>query len=175
MAITIDRTAEAVQIKGHDNFAVVEPNHLTAPRNGGVYAQLPAASDITVLEQGTYVKYDYANGEVNFTGKGPWVMVFNEEKLYDERKQMHRDFAQKTADAYDGVIVPRVFAMHAGDIYTTNAVAAGEYEVADILAPGADGILAKQDGEVSGLALQVAATTTLPDGQPAVKLQVISE
>ena len=59
-------------------FAVVEPNHLSAPRNGQVYGQLPAAEGIEVLEQGTFVKYDYANGEVNFTGEGPWMMVFNE-------------------------------------------------------------------------------------------------
>ena len=87
MAVSIAKA----NVKG---YRQVEPNHLSAPRDGRVYAQLPAAEDIEVLEQGTFVKYDYANGEVNFTGKGPWMMVFNEEKLYDERKQMLRDFAQ---------------------------------------------------------------------------------
>lgn len=174
MAFKIDRADKAVQLVGHSNFGVVEPNHLTAPRNGGVYGQLPAAEDIEILEQGTFVKYDYANGEVNFTGKGPWMMVFNEEKLYDERKQMHRDYAMQKSDFYDGIMTPRVFAMAPGDIYTTNMVTAGEYAEGDVLAPGADGILAKQEGDVEGLALQVAKCYTLPDGQPAVKLQVIA-
>lgn len=174
MAFKIDREDAAIQMTGHDNYAVVEPNHLTAPRNGGVYAQLPAAEDIEILEQGTYVKYDYANGEVNFTGKGPWFMVFNEEKLYDERKQMHRDYAMKKADAYDGVIVPRVFAMTPGDIYTTNNLVAAEYAVGDVVAPNEKGILAAAGDDAEGLTLQVVKCYTLPDGQPAVKLQVIT-
>lgn len=172
MSVTIDRQAN--QLVGHDSFGQVEPNHLSAPRNGQVYAQLPAADAITVLEQGTFVKYDYANGEVNFTGEGPWMMVFNEEKLYDEVKQMHRDYAMKKADSFDGVIVPRVFKLAAGDIFTTNTVAKGSYAKGDKLAPAADGILAATEA-TSGLVLQVAAETTLPDGQAALKLQVISE
>lgn len=174
MAFKIDRADEAVQLTGHNNYAQVEPNHLTAPRNGGVYGQLPAQDSIEILEQGTFVKYDYANGQVNFTGDGPWMMVFNEEKLYDERKQMHRDYAMKKTDFYDGIMTPRVFAMHAGDIYTTNNVAVDNYAVGDVLAPGNDGILAKPAGAVEGLALQVVKCYTLPDGQPAVKLQVIA-
>ena len=39
MAITIEK----------DGYGQVEPNHLSAPRDGGVYAQLPAAEDIEVL------------------------------------------------------------------------------------------------------------------------------
>ena len=43
-------------------FGQVEPNHLSAQRTAQVYAQLPAAADIKVLEQGQFVKYDYATG-----------------------------------------------------------------------------------------------------------------
>ena len=63
-------------------YAQVEPNHLSAQRTGQIYAQLPAASDITVLENGQFVKYDYRNNVVNFTGEGEWMLVFNEIKLY---------------------------------------------------------------------------------------------
>jgi hypothetical protein len=151
-------------------YAVVEPNHLSAPRNGQVYGQLPANADIEVLEQGTFVKYDYANGEVNFDGDGPWMMVFNEEKLYDERFQMHRDYAMKAADFYDGKMYPRVFVMHAGDIFTTNNVVAGSYSVGQVLTPGdEDGILAVGTGD---LECTVVKETTMPDGQPGLKLQV---
>lgn len=167
MAITVKRTALA----GHDNYAVVEPNHLSAPRDGGVYAQLPAKSDITALEQGTFVKYDLANGVVDFNGKGPWVMVFNEEKLYDERKQMHRDYAMTKENSN---MVPRVFRLSVGDIYTTNNVKEEALTAGDTLVPGAKGILEKKatPAATDTLICTVVKETTLPDGQPAVKLQV---
>ena len=63
-------------------YAQVEPNHLSAQRTGQIYAQLPAAANIDVLENGQYVKYDYENGVVNFSGKGEWMLVYNEIKLY---------------------------------------------------------------------------------------------
>ena len=65
-------------------YAQVEPNHLSAQRTGQIYAQLPAASDIDVLENGQFVKYDYRNGVVNFSGEGEWMLVYNEVKLYRE-------------------------------------------------------------------------------------------
>ena len=65
-------------------FGQVEPNHLSAQRNGQVYAQLPCTKDIKIPENGQFVKYDYANSEVNFTGAGEWMLVMNEVKLYDD-------------------------------------------------------------------------------------------
>ena len=88
-------------------FGQVEPNHLSAQRTGQIYAQLPAAPTINVLEQGQFVKYDYAAngngiGEVNFTGKGEWMMVYNEIKLYrnhpDGSKQWDCEFAMVKDD-----------------------------------------------------------------------------
>lgn len=163
MAVTIKRTG----------YAVVEPNHISAPRDGHVYGQLPAKEGIDVLEQGQYVHYDYAAGNVSFDGEGPIMMVFNEEKLYDERHQMHRDYAMKREDAFDGVITPRVFLMSVGDIYTTNAVAEGSYSVGDELCVGDDGFLKIGDATMGEPCLKVVKETTLPDMQPAVKLQVI--
>ena len=63
-------------------FGQVEPNHLSAQYTGQIYAQLPAAADIDMLEQGQFVKYDYMNEVVNFTGAGEWMLVYNEIKLY---------------------------------------------------------------------------------------------
>ena len=172
MALHVDRADAKVQLTGHDNYSVVEPNHLSAPRSGGVYGQLPADDSIEILEQGTFVKYDYAAGKVDFTGEGPWMMVFNEEKLYDERKQMHRDFAMKRSDFYDNQMFPRVLGMVAGDVWTTNALVKGEYSVGDKVAPGADGFLTAGEGDGT-LVCKVVKETTMPDGQPAVKLQCI--
>lgn len=76
-------------------YGQVEPNHLSSQRTGQMYAQLPANKDIEVLEQGQFVKYDYAaenGGEVNFTGAGEWMLVYNEIKLYREH-QMDCEFA----------------------------------------------------------------------------------
>lgn len=63
-------------------YGQVEPNHLSAQRTGQIYAQLPADPSIEVLEQGQFVKYDYAKGLVNFEGAGEWMLVYNEIKLY---------------------------------------------------------------------------------------------
>ena len=63
-------------------YGQVEPNHLSAQYTGQIYAQLPADPSIEKLEQGQFVKYDYAKGLVNFTGAGEWMLVYNEIKLY---------------------------------------------------------------------------------------------
>lgn len=73
-------------------YGQVEPNHLSAQRTGQIYAQLPAAADINVLENGQFVKYDYLNETVNFTGAGEWMLVYNEIKLYREH-QLDCEFA----------------------------------------------------------------------------------
>ena len=67
-------------------YGQVEPNHLSAQRNGQIYAQLPAQKDINVLEQGQFVKYNYAAGVVDFEGAGEWMLVYNETKLYREHQ-----------------------------------------------------------------------------------------
>lgn len=83
-------------------YGQVEPNHLSAQRTGQIYAQLPADPSINILEQGQFVKYDYAAGGhgvglVDFTGAGEWMLVYNEIKLYrdhpDGSKQWDCEFA----------------------------------------------------------------------------------
>lgn len=71
-------------------YGQVEPNHLSAQRTGQIYAQLPADAEITMLEQGQFVKYDYVAGLVNFGSEehttGEWMMVYNEIKLYRDHQ-----------------------------------------------------------------------------------------
>ena len=90
-------------------YGQVEPNHLSAQRTGQIYAQLPANKDINVLENGQFVKYDYMNEEVNFTGIGEWMLVFNEIKLYREH-QMDCEFAMRKGD-----YVARIYSPVAAD------------------------------------------------------------
>jgi hypothetical protein len=161
-----------------DGFGQVEPNHLSAPRDGGVWAQLPADENIDILENGMFVKYDYANDKCDFDGDGAWMLVFNEEKLYDERYQMHKHYAMQRKDFYDGEMYPRVLRISRGDLFTTNMFADGEtLKKGDMVAPGSDGILttADPDNLPDGIVFQVVKEYTMPDGQPAVKLQCIKE
>lgn len=108
-------------------YGQVERQHMAAPHNGQIYAQLPArnadGTPIAQLENGQFLKYDYANGKagIGTSGDGKeWFLVYNEEKLYDERYQNHKDFAMKAADMSDGVIYPRLLRTFVGDIFTTN-------------------------------------------------------
>lgn len=86
-------------------YGQVEPNHLSAQRTAQIYAQLPADSKINVLEQGQFVKYDYASGLVNFTGKGEWMLVYNETKLYREN-QIDCEFAMRKDDYQSRIYSP---------------------------------------------------------------------
>ena len=121
MAITMKR-------KG---YGQVEPNHLSGIVTGQIYAQLPAGSysgegdkktftPIKQLEQGQFAKYDYAAGVVNFDGEGEFMLGYNEEKLYDERRQSHKDFVYKVEDFTDKKLFPRLIKTNVGDIFTTN-------------------------------------------------------
>lgn len=97
-------------------YGQVEPNHLSAQRNGQIYAQLPADPSIEVLEQGQFVKYDYANGLVNFTGAGEWMLVYNEIKLYREH-QLDCEFAMVKGNYQARVYSPLDGTIDAEEIY----------------------------------------------------------
>ena len=93
-------------------YGQVEPNHLSAQRTAQIYAQLPAAAEIEMLEQGQFVKYDYAKGLVNFDGAGEWMLVYNEIKLYRDG-QDDCEFAM-IKDNYQA----RVYSPYGADKYT---------------------------------------------------------
>ena len=171
MALTINKIG----------YGQVEPNHLSAQRTGQIYAQLPAhvksesrtAESITLLENGMFAKYDYANNEVNFTGEGEFMLVLNEVKLYDTARETYKDFAMKAENYVNGEMVPRLFKTNVGDIFTTNCFKAEiELSVGDKLTPGTDGYLAEAAGS-EDMIWKVVKEYTLADGQNAVKVQRI--
>ena len=188
------------KIMKRKGYGQVEPNHLSGIVTGQIYAQLPAhvkagnddnVASITQLEQGQFAKYDYAAGEVNFTGDGEFMLVYNEEKLYDEREQSHKDFVYKVGDFTDGKMYPRLIKTNIGDIFTTNTlVMANTSNVAEVnsslsvsvgnyLTVNSDGFLAvAQSGSstattmpASGMVWKVVQEYTMPDGQPGIKIQ----
>lgn len=170
-------------------YGQVEPNHLSAQKTGQIYAQLPALNSdgtaIAHLEQGQFLKYNYANNRAALDGDGEYMLVYCEEKLYDERRQMHKDFCLEASDFSDGKIYPRLFKTNIGDIYTTNTfggpaagpdanvaglnLAVSEYLEVD----NATGYLKKATTLAGATApvFQVVKEYTMPDGQPGVKIQ----
>lgn len=186
-------------------FGQVEPNHLSARYTGQIYAQLPAkhadGTAITQLENGQFLKYDYVNARASDSNAsvGEWMLVFNEEKLYDERYQNHRYFALKNTDFTDNLIYPRLLKTNVGDIFSTNTfrtsggatVSTGDQEITipdldvdDILVVGTTGWLEKAENlPASGIAFKVVphfsqkkvegewTGYTLADKQFGVKLQ----
>ena len=162
-----------------EGFGQLEPNHLSAQRNGQIYAQLPCDSSIEKLQNAQFVKYDYANGKVNYTGEGEWMLVFNEVKLYDPRHS-YKDFALQKKNCVGGVMVPRVMKTMVGDIFTTNLVDNGSkgsaLAVKDKLTVAeSTGILTYDASpEATKMVWQVVKVYTMADGQPAVKIQRIA-
>ena len=160
-----------------EGFGQLEPNHLSAQRNGQIYAQLPCESSIEVLQNAQFVKYDYAKGKVGYTGEGEWMLVYNEVKLYDPRHS-YKDFALQKKNCVGGEMVPRVMKTMVGDIFTTNLVDAKEKDttlaVGDKLVVGTTGILEYSATPGAGMVWQVAKVYTMADGQPAVKIQRIA-
>lgn len=166
-------------------FGQVEPNHLSAQTNGQIYAQLPASTAFNILENGMFLKYDYPNKECNLTGKGEWMLVMNEIKLYDQRAQCLKDYAMQKSDFMGGELVPRLLRTEIGDIFTTNTFGANtspsstvsgvSLEAGDLLKVDAStGYLTPATTADTGMIWQVAKVYTMPDMQPGVKLQRIS-
>jgi hypothetical protein len=163
-------------------YGQVEPNHLSAQRNGQIYAQLPMGVDM--LENGQFAKYDYKEGKVNMAGAGEWMLVYNAVKVYDDVKgEYDADYAMiKPAEGTKGTpvigvstdVVPRLFKTNVGDIFTTNTIKAepGALALGDTLVIDTDGYL-KEGTSEDGIVWQVVKVYTMPDGQPGVKIMRI--
>ena len=150
----IKSQAEFVEV----GYGQVEPNHLSAQRNGQIYAQLPADKDIKVLEQGQFVKYDYATGLVNFTGAGEWMLVYNEIKLYREG-QLDCEFAM-LKDNYVARVYSPLDYEKAQEMYGPTRMLqgrrerwnnkTGEFDALNEFSFDADGNLVAADSETPG-------------------------
>ena len=71
-------------------------------------------------------------------------------------------------------MVPRVFVMSRGDIYTTNCVKETTLARGDVLYVGGDGYLTKTNANIADAPqFMVVKVYTMPDMQPGVQLQCI--
>ena len=156
-------------------YGQVEPNHLAGQKSGMIFAQLPVAKSINTVQNGMFMKYDVAAGEINLNGNGEYMLVYSEVKLYDPR-ETYKDFVLTKDQSVDGKIYPRLIGTFPGDIITTNLVdvTTGKGSLAKkfLQVDSASGILKEvSDSPKEELALwQVVKETTMPDGQYALKI-----
>ena len=95
-----------------NGYGQVEPNQLSAQKTGQIYASLPLASDVDILQNGEFMYYDYKSGTVTADGEGEPMLVFNEVKLYEPFWQTsYKDFAM----------------IRVGDNYVTSRLATAGY------------------------------------------------
>ena len=95
-----------------NGYGQVEPNQLSAQKTGQIYASLPLASDVDILQNGEFMYYDYKSGTVTADGVGEPMLVFNEIKLYEPFWQTsYKDFAM----------------IRVGDNYVTSRLATEDY------------------------------------------------
>ena len=156
-------------------YGQVEPNHLAGQKSGMIFAQLPVANSIDTVQNGMFMKYDVAAGEINLDGNGEYMLVYSEVKLYDPR-ETHKDFVLTKDQSVDGKIYPRLIGTFPGDIITTNLVdmttAKGTRAKKFLQVDSTTGFLKEVTSSASeDLALwQVVKETTMPDGQYALKI-----
>ena len=160
---------------GKKGYGQVEPNHLAGQKSGMIFAQLPVANSIDTVQNGMFMKYDVAAGEINLNGNGEYMLVYSEVKLYDPR-ETYKDFVLTKDQSVDGKIYPRLIGTFPGDIITTNLVdvttAKGSLAKKFLQVDAATGILKEvSDSPKAELPLwQVVKETTMPDGQYALKI-----
>ena len=95
-----------------NGYGQVEPNQLSAQKTGQIYASLPLASNVDILQNGEFMYYDYKSGTVTANGVGEPMLVFNEVKLYEPFWQTsYKDFAM----------------IRVGDNYVTSRLATAGY------------------------------------------------
>ena len=105
-----------------NGYGQVEPNQLSAQKTGQIYASLPLASDVDILQNGEFMYYDYKSGTVTANGVGEPMLVFNEVKLYEPFWQTsYKDFAMiRVGDNY---VTSRLATEGYGDGAETEGVA----------------------------------------------------
>lgn len=103
-------------------YGQVEPNQLSAPKTGQIYASLKLDDSVKVLQNGEFMYYSYADNKVTaeptVEGQEP-MLVFNEIKIYEDYLS-YKDFAM----------------IRVGDNYVTNNAAVGR-----ITSANADGTI----------------------------------
>ena len=178
-----------------DGYGQVELNNVAFRRDGRIEAQCAldttAFTDSVPAENGMILRVKKAEHKITFADASAanqlYALNYTSEHMYDERKPGLKNFslsAQKNVKGED--FYPRVGYLAAGDLWTTNCIDLGSYAdasaVASALASGDVYATVGTQGRVVfcaspasvGPVIQVIKKTTMPDGQDAFQLQVLS-
>ena len=171
-----------------DGFGQVELNQVSFRRDGRVEAQCALdATDFASVpaENGMLLAVDRVNRTVKFPvdDSMPIALNYTTEHMYDERANALKDFKLER-----GTFLPRLGFLSVGELFTTNCICMDDGEFADEDALAAVNLTtAPLYGGMSSMgAIKVSATkpaagpvllavekTTMPDGQFALKFQVL--
>ena len=177
-------------------YGQLELNLVSFPRTGNIVAQYKAGTSFTengikYLENGMLLKVDGKNHCVDMEAPKAgniYALNYSTEHMYDERQYRLADFKLNPTDDF----YPRLGYLSVGDKFTTNCVCAevGEEEVemndawstikANFVGKDVYGV-ASEIGYIelvdaipeNGPVLRAIEITTMPDGQNAIKFEVI--
>ena len=113
-------------------YGQVEPNQLSGIKTGQIFASLPLAKTVNVIQNGEFMYYDYVSGTVSAedgTNVAEPMLVYNEVKIY-EPWLSYKDFAMiRVGDNYvtSNAAVGRVTSENVdGTVYGDGATTVGE-------------------------------------------------
>lgn len=176
-----------------DGFGQIELNNVAFRRDGRIEAQCALSTvDFASVpaENGMILVVKKADHEICFADASAenqlYALNYTSEHMYDERKPGLKNFATYAHVNGKDDFYPRVGYLSAGDLWTTNCVDLGDYadasavasalESGDVFAAvGTEGAVVLGSAAPSvGPVIQVIKKTTMPDGQDAFQLQVLS-
>ena len=175
---------------GGKGYGQVEPNRCSFLHDGNIESQCIATADIengaivevkkagptTVTIDGTTLTTDVGSVTAATTLSGLIGLNYTAERIYDDKTGL-RNFKVVKGE------YPRVGILKKGDVFTTNYVTSTTYtKIGDVKTALTSGTalyldvgatITSQTAPTGDIVLQIVEETTMPDGQPAVKVQVI--
>lgn len=172
-----------------DGYGQVELNNVAFRRDGRIEAQC-ALSTVDFAsapaENGMILRVKKNKRELCFADASAanqlYVLLYSSEHMYDERKPGLKNFKTEATDDF----YPRGGYLDKGDLWTTNLIDLGSYASYDAVkadltsaevygSVGTTGLVTLASSAPSvGPVIQVIKATTMPDGQKAFQLQVLS-
>ena len=176
-----------------EGYGQLELNQVAFPRDGRIEAQLPLGEDFNEVpaENGMLLAVDNVNRVIKKPVAGeiyPIALHYSTEHMYDERANALKDFALNK-----GEFLPRLGYLAVGDKFTTNCLCADDAEFADMAAlkkayledktviygtSSTEGAIkvtkTKPTTGIVLMAIHGAGAGSMPDGQFAVKFQVMA-
>lgn len=167
-----------VKLNAGKGYGQVELNNVAFRRDGRIEAQCKLANGIDYVENGMILAVDNVTRTVGYPAATSklFALHYSAEHIYDERTPGLKNF-RLDKDTF----LPRLGYLAVGDKFTTNTIV---YDDALTLTAGQVGFVmaadngyirvdTAADGSAIGPVFEVIEVTTMPDGSPALKLQVV--